>query len=221
MQKEKGLFITFEGADGVGKTTQSKQLFSYLEKEGYATLATREPGGTVTGEKIREILLDPECEMGKRTEALLYLAVRAEHVDKIVKPALTAGKIVVSDRFSDSTFVYQGIARGIAREAISPLNAFAADGLLPGTTFLLDAPVELMQQRMNERSEVDRIEKEGIIFQKRVREGFLQLAEKYPQRIVVIDALLSVEDIQAIILKHIDKQIKEKNIKKLIPVKGE
>lgn len=220
MQKQKGLFVTFEGADGVGKTTQSKMLFEYLQNSGYGVLATREPGGTVTGEKVRQILLDPDCEMGKRAETLLYLAVRAEHVDKIVQPALISGKIVISDRFSDSTFVYQGMARGLEQQTLFALNDFAANGLSPDLTFLLDAPVELLKERMEKRSAADRIEKEGLSFQRMVREGFLQLAKIYPQRIIVLDALLDINEMQKIIRNNIEEKIKENKIEKFITVKG-
>ena len=206
MQKQKGLFITFEGADGSGKTTQSKMLFDYLRSSGYDVIATREPGGTLAGERIREILLDPVCKMGKRTETYLYLAVRAEHVDEVVQPALDAKKIVISDRFSDSTFVYQGMVRGLEEKTIYTLNDFAAAGIEPDITFLLDAEPEVLQKRMDKRNTADRIEQEGLIFQKKVREGFLQLAQKYPDRIVKLDALREADEIQ----EEIRNKVKEK-----------
>lgn len=197
MQNAKGFFITIEGVDGAGKTTQSKLLHEYLNGEGYQALLTREPGGTLTGERVRAILLDPACDMGERTETFLYLAVRAEHVDKIVQPALLEDKIVISDRFSDSTFVYQGIARGLGIEKMVALNEFATNGLVPDLTILLDAPVEKLKKRVDSRAEADRIEKEGLAFQGLVRDGFLKLAASFPERIIVIDALLDAKEIQA------------------------
>jgi len=211
MSKEKkGFFITFEGADGVGKTTQINLLMDFFQGAGKASFATREPGGTGVGEKVREILLDPEMEMVKRTETLLYLSARAEHVEKIILPKVENGIIVLSDRFSDSTLVYQGIARGLDVDTLIKINDFATNGLLPDLTFLLDAPVEELAKRMQKRGKADRIEQEGLKFQQLVREGFLTLAKKYTERIIVIDALQSVEKMQ----KSIREVIYSKLLKK-------
>ena len=193
--------MTFEGADGVGKTTQITLLAQRLREEGCQVLTTREPGGTTAGERVREILLDPACQMGTRTEALLYLAVRAEHVDRLVAPALSAGKIVICDRFSDSTLVYQGIARGLAMDKLAIIDDFATGSIRPDLTIVLDAPPELLADRMAVRGEADRMEQEGIGFQKTVREGFLALAAKEPGRMFIIDATKSIDEInQAIYL---------------------
>ncbi len=196
MVKASGFFVTFEGADGVGKTTQTALLRDFLLEDGFCPLLTREPGGTSTGERVRDILLDPDCDMGMRAEALLYLAVRAEHVDKIVQPALVAGKVVISDRFSDSTLVYQGFGRGLPMSDLAAINSFAAIGIEPDLTFVLDAPAQLLAERMQERGTADRMEKQGLDFQKVVREGFLALAEQSPKRMVVIDATEEIGKIQ-------------------------
>lgn len=208
---KQGFFISFEGADGVGKTTQITLLIEYLKSKKRETFATREPGGTAVGEKVREILLDPSMEMEKRTETLLYLSARAEHVEKIILPKVKDGIIVLSDRFSDSTLVYQGMARGLDVDALIKINNFATNGLLPDLTFLLDAPVERLAKRMQKRGKADRIEQEGLKFQQLVREGFLQLAKSYLERIVVIDALESIEKIQETIRKSIDDKILKNN----------
>lgn len=205
--KNKGIFITFEGADGVGKSTQTELLCEYFREKGMSVCLTREPGGTLTGEKVRDILLDPECVMGARTEALLYLAVRAEHVDKVVAPELEKGHIVISDRFSDSTFVYQGVARGLDIKELVAINSFAACAIEPDITFVLDAPVDEISGRIAKRGEADRIEKEGMAFQKQVREGFLQIAEQYPDRIKVLDARKSADEIHKTIRHNIEEKI--------------
>lgn len=208
---KQGFFISFEGADGVGKTTQITLLIEYLKSKKRETFATREPGGTAVGEKVREILLDPSMEMEKRTETLLYLSARAEHVEKIILPKVKDGIIVLSDRFSDSTLVYQGMARGLDVDTLIKINNFATNGLLPDLTFLLDAPVERLAKRMQKRGKADRIEQEGLKFQQLVREGFLQLAKSYLERIVVIDALESIGKIQESIRKSIDDKIFKNN----------
>ena len=207
MKTDRGIFITFEGADGVGKSTQANLLCDYFAANNMPVRLTREPGGTFTGEKVREILLDPKCDMGKRTEALLYLAVRAEHVDKVVLPELAKGTVVISDRFSDSTFVYQGVARGMDIKALAEINSFASCNTHPDITFLLDAPVEELGGRIAKRGLEDRIEKEGLAFQKLVREGFLQMAKEYPDRIVVLDAKKSIDEIQETIRNNIEEKI--------------
>ncbi len=205
--KYPGFFITFEGADGVGKTTQIARLAEYLQQQGQEVVVTREPGGTMTGERVREILLDPGCDMGAHAEALLYLAVRAEHVDKKVLPAMRAGKVVLCDRFSDSTLVYQGIARGLPIDTLAAIDAFSTGGLQPDLTIVLDAPVEELFRRMAGRGEADRMEKLGMAFQDTVREGFLTLAREHPARMVVVNAAREVDDIQSEIRVFADKRI--------------
>jgi dTMP kinase len=200
---KQGFFLTFEGADGVGKSTQIALLAEYLKQADRQVLTTREPGGTYAGERVRAILLDPMSFMSVRTELLLYLAARAEHVDKVILPALREGQIVLCDRFSDSTLVYQGLARGLGVKEAAELDEFATDGLTPDLTFLLDAPVELIAQRHLERGEPDRIEKEGVALQKIVRAGFLSLAKQAPERVVVVDALPRAPKVEAVIRRHV------------------
>jgi dTMP kinase len=203
---ERGLFITFEGGDGAGKTTQIKLLSEYFLKAGQPALVTREPGGTPVGESVRALLLDPASAMSPRTEALLYFAARAEHAELVIRPALAARSHVICDRFSDSTYVYQGMARGLDKSELSRLNDWAAGGLLPDATFLLDAPPECLSSRRQNRGQPDRMEKEGLAFQRAVRTGFLALAEEDAGRIVVLDALRSVGEIQAIVRFHIESR---------------
>lgn len=189
---EKGLFISFEGADGTGKTTQIERIASWLEKQGYEVVCTREPGGTKAAEKIRALVLDAELAMGHKTETLLYLAARADHIKQLIEPALQAGKMVLCDRFSDSTFVYQGRGRGMDLQTLKMLDAFATGNLHPDLTILLDGDPEEMAVRRRERGISDRFELEGLAFQKKIREAFLELAANEPERIHVINALQPV-----------------------------
>ncbi len=189
MEKKRGCFITFEGPDGCGKTTQLQLTAAYLQKQGREVLCTREPGGVLAAEEIRRILLNPQIPLQPRAEALLYLAARSEHVAEKIKPALAAGKIVLCDRFTDSTLVYQGFVRGLAMEELQHLGTWAADGLTPDLTLLLDAPPSKLLLRRRIRGVKDRFENEGLAFQEKVRAGFLVLAHKEPERFRVIDAL--------------------------------
>ncbi len=190
---KKGLFITFEGADGCGKTTQMKLLAEYLEKNSIPTVITREPGGKGLGEKVREILLNYEGPVSDRCESFLFLADRAQNIDIIVKPAVEAGKIVLCDRHIDSTVAYQGYGRGLDIERINMLNNIATNGKKPDLTFVFDIDVETSMKRVG--SEKDRMESAGIEFHNRVRKGYLELAKQEPQRIKVLDATKSIEDI--------------------------
>lgn len=189
----KGIFISFEGCDGTGKTTQIQLLAHYLENKGYDVVCTREPGGTDIGNKIRSLLLDPANSICPKCEALLYMAARAEHVSSFIKPALAAGKIVLSDRFSDSTFVYQGAARRIPLEQLQLINDFAADGVVPDVTILLDAEINKLQKRIKSRGHQDRLDMEKQIFHERVRQGFLNIAKQDARRVKIIDAFQPIE----------------------------
>jgi len=188
----RGIFITFEGIEGCGKSSQARLLFDYLKKEGYKVLMTREPGGTVISEAIREILLSNDfTRMHPNTELLLYLASRAQHVSEVIKPALQKGMIVICDRFSDSTFVYQGYVRGIDSRIIEEMNYFATEGISPHITFILDIDPEIGLERARSRNQrqlrmEDRLEKETIEFHQKVREGYLKRAKEYPGRIYII-----------------------------------
>jgi dTMP kinase len=211
--KDRGVFITFEGGDGVGKTTQSALLLEYFQAAGLSAVATREPGGSPVGDDLRALLLNPASNMSPRTEALLYLAARAEHAAGVILPALTAGAHVICDRFSDSTCVYQGVGRGLDAGELARLDSWAAVGLSPDVTFLFDAPPELLLERRRERGGRDRMEKEGLDFQRTVRAGFLALARKYPERILIIDALSDIGDIQAAIRACLaDRRLIEGNL---------
>ena len=180
--------MTVEGPDGAGKTTQLALLAAYLRAQGIEVVVTREPGGTPAGEAIRTILLSPEMTLGERSELLLYLAARAEHVRRVVRPALERGATVLCDRFHDSTLVYQSMVRGLPLETVLKINAFATDGLEPDVTFLFDAEPALLAERIGKRGAQDRMELEGLAFQQKVRQGFLSLAERFPERIVTLDA---------------------------------
>ena len=187
--------MTVEGPDGAGKTTQLYLLADYLRTQGAEVVMTREPGGTPAGEAIRTILLSPEMTLGERSELLLYLAARAEHVRMVVRPALSRGAIVLCDRFYDSTLVYQSMVRGLPLETVLQINDFATDGLEPDVTFLFDAEPALLAERIGRRGVQDRMELEGLAFQQKVRQGFLTLASRFPARIVTLDAGKSQDEV--------------------------
>ena len=203
----KGLFITFEGPDGGGKPAQIERLAKWFEDRGKEVVKTREPGGTKASEKIRAVVLDPELPIGAETETLLYLAARREHVDKIIAPALEAGKIVLCDRFSDSTFVYQGFTRGLDLETLRSLNDFATNGIKPDLTILLDGPIELLEARRQDRGVEDRFELEGLEFQAKVRDGFLTLAHEEPDRIKVVYALQDLDSVTKAVIEQVENII--------------
>jgi len=197
-----GIFITLEGPDGSGKTTQIAYLRSLFEREGYAVVQTREPGGTPIADRIRSLILDPaHREMTARTEALLYMAARAQHTAELIRPALARDAVVISDRYTDSTLVYQGVARGLPQEALVWLNRFATEDLVPDLTLLLDGDSGKLAQRLADRGNRDRLDSEGLDFHQRVRAGFLRLAEQNPDRFRVIDGEQPVENVRCSIEK--------------------
>lgn len=229
---KQGFFISLEGIDGSGKTTQVPLLVKHLEARGFSVLTVREPGGTPISEKIREILLDANNqEMSYRTEALLYAAARAQLVDQIIKPALSAGKVVVADRFMDSTIAYQGYGRGIDIGFLKSLNALAIAGTVPDLTLILMvSPRMALERRKKERD--DRVEMEGLLFQEHVSQGYRRLAEEEAEeragkldqgvldgylalarrehkRIQLIDAEGNVEQVAAVIRERVDASLKE------------
>ncbi len=192
------MFITFEGSEGSGKTSQLAPLVEYLRAQGYAVFATREPGGTPIGDKIRAILLDlGHTEMHKRTEILLLQASRAQLVEQVIRPRLQAGEIVLCDRYADSSLAYQGYGYGIDPEVIRPLVEFATCGLKPDLTLLLDVEVEEGLRRKARGREWNRLDAYTIDFYQRVRQGYLQLAQADPQRWVVLDANRPLDMVQA------------------------
>ena len=180
------MFISFEGLDGCGKTTQAAMLADALELEGREVVRVREPGGTPTGERIRELLLDPLATIGPAAEALLYAAARAQLVSEVIAPALGRGSVVVADRFIDSSLAYQGVARGLGLERILAVNQFATGGVMPDRTLLLRIPADEAERRRG--ATPDRIEAEGARFHEDVAKGFEQAAVRFPERIRVIDA---------------------------------
>ena len=200
-----------EGPDGSGKSTQMARLCSLLEQKGFVVVQTREPGGTAIADKIRTLLLDPaHREMTPRAEAMLYMAARAQHSAELIRPALSGGAVVVSDRFADSSLVYQGAARGLPVDELIWLNRFATEGLTPDLTLLLDGAVERLASRVADRGNQDRLDREELSFHQRVRTGFLELARLEPQRIQVVDADRDIElvwaDIKACVIDFLMKR---------------
>ncbi len=194
---KKGLFITFEGLDGSGKTTQIKLLSSYLKSKGFDVVLTIEPGGTGIGGKIRKILLAKgNLDISHKTETFLFLASRAELTSKVIKPALREGKIVICDRFFDSTLVYQGIARGLGEKQILDMSLWATSGLVPDITFLLSIKAGKGEERISDANrKKDRIELEEDDFKEKIYRGYLEIARKNKKRFVVINGEKSIESI--------------------------
>ena len=208
----KGKFITFEGADGGGKSTQVQLAAEWLRKQGYEVVTTREPGGTVLAEKVRELVLDPALPLNTTSQSLLYLAARSEHVEKVIRPALDAGKVVLCDRFSDSTLVYQGLSlgKGLAElTVLRQLCSFATAGLEPDLTLVLDGRPEELAKRRELRGVTDRYEQQGLDFQHRLRDGFLTLAKAEPARIKVLNAEGSTEEVAEAVQKALAKLLQE------------
>lgn len=209
----RGKFITFEGSEGGGKTTQAKQLIARLEEAGLEVVYTREPGGTPTGEAIRDILQHNKTNeaIAPSAEVLLFAASRAQLVTHVIRPALERGAWVVCDRFADSTTAYQGYGRGFDREQMIAINGFAIDGATPDITFLLDVELEEGFRRISERhmakdSPLDRIEQEERAFHERVRQGYLDLAARWPERFCIINGMQDEAVVAATIWEHIARE---------------
>ena len=200
---QRGLFITFEGADGCGKTTQIRLLDEYLRTKGKTTLLTREPGAKGLGVKLREILLNYEGEVSPNCESFLFLADRAQHVDCIIKPALKEGKIVLCDRHTDSTAAYQGYGRGINLDEIKKLNEIAVSGLKPDLTIVFDIDIETSLSRVG--NEKDRMESAGVEFFNRVRNGYLEIAKQEPDRVKIINASDTIDNIHKKVVELVEK----------------
>jgi dTMP kinase len=207
-------FVTFEGGDGTGKTTQINALENYLTRHGRVPLVTREPGGTSLGRLIRRLLVEVgDQDIASSTELFLYLADRAQHVSEIIRPAITGGKIVLCDRFTDSTLAYQGYGRGIELGLLRRLNEIADQGTRPDLTFLLDCPVALGLSRTSKRQgdagqpREDRFEREKIEFHEKIRSGFLEIARAEPTRFRVIDAARGIDEVWRDIQQIADQEI--------------
>jgi len=204
----KGLFITFEGPDGAGKSTQIRQTEQYLQQKDQKTLLTREPGGTVIAEKIRTIILDPaHQEMDPMAEALLYAASRAQHTAEVILPAMASGCTVICDRYMDSSIAYQGYGRRLG-DPVRIINEIAVKGTKPDLTFLLLLDPEIGRSRIC--GEKDRLELEKEEYHRAVYDGYLEIARQNPERIVVVDANRSIEDIQVEIRRRIDLLLEKK-----------
>ncbi|QQZ62634.1 dTMP kinase [Paenibacillus sonchi] len=205
-----GFFITLEGGDGSGKTTVLGRVAAYLQNHSMPYLITREPGGIEIAEKIRSIILDPaHTAMDARTEALLYAASRSQHLAEVVEPALKEGLTVLCDRFVDSSLVYQGYARGLGIEEVRSINQFATGGRMPDLTFYLDVDPEVGLSRIaaNQDREVNRLDLESMAFHQKVREGYRQVVESDPQRIVVLDANRPIHMVEQDIVQTLKDRI--------------
>jgi dTMP kinase len=213
-----GVFITFEGIEGCGKSTQANRLGKALSRMGIAHVLTLEPGGTAIGRKIRRMLLDSKNKaLTHLAELMLYAADRAQHVEEIIKPALRGGKWVICDRFSDATVVYQGVARGQDRKLIRLLNHLVTDGIRPHLTLLLDCPVEVGLKRALRRSMKgqDRFEKEALSFHHKVRNGYLALARENKKRFVILDATASRRELEVQILGQVERFLMGKGLNRV------
>ncbi|NKB22949.1 MAG: dTMP kinase [Kiritimatiellae bacterium] len=209
----KGLFITFEGPEGSGKSTQVRRLVAHLQEVGHEVVCTREPGGTPTGELIRDILQHDKSgeSLAPETEVLLFASSRAQLVHHVIIPALDTGIFVISDRFVDSTTAYQGYGRGFPVDDVLKINDFAIDKAIPDITFLLDIGVEVSMQRLHKRhqggAQLDRIEREEHSFHEKVRHGYLELAKRWPERIYLLDGMRSEDELEEEIWGKVSSKI--------------
>ena len=203
---QQGVFITLEGVEGAGKSTLMAYAAEYFAEKGREVIQTREPGGTKTGEQIREILLDSaNVGVSDDTELLLMFAARMQHIDELIKPALASGKIVICDRFTDASYAYQGAGRGLDISRIQKLEDWVQQGLKPHLTLLFDLDVETGLRRANQRSEADRFEQEEISFFERIRACYLERAENEPERFRIVDASQSFENVKQQIQTILEK----------------
>ncbi len=204
MEKEKGYFITFEGIEGCGKSTQAELLASYLIKKGKKVFLTREPGGPKISEEIRKILLEKEnSEMLPETELLLYMASRSQHTGEWIIPKLEEGTVVISDRYYDSSLAYQGAARKLNRNIIDTITLFSTFGLKPDLTFLIDLSAEIGLSRIS-RKKADRLEQESLLFHEKVRNGFLEIAGIEKKRYIILEGNLTIDEIHNEIIKKLE-----------------
>ncbi|MCX5813066.1 MAG: dTMP kinase [Proteobacteria bacterium] len=207
------MLITFEGVDGSGKTTQVDLLYNYLMDKGYKTLKTREPGGTAFGEALRKSLLQHDIHVFPLSELLVLMAMRAQHVEELIGPALQDGKIVICDRFTDATYAYQGYGRGMDQGIILTLNRLVTKGIRPNLTVLLDCKVEEGFKRKVERDFLmDRFEKEALSFHNKVKAAYAKLSEEEPERFFVVNGSAEVEEVQKKIRDKVGKLLKSYGI---------
>ncbi|MCZ6741243.1 MAG: dTMP kinase [Alphaproteobacteria bacterium] len=214
-QRQRGKFITLEGGEGVGKSTQSKRLAEFLEDRGITVMLTREPGGSDGGEQIRRLLVSgAPGRWTPLTEAFLYAAARADHVAHLIEPALAEGRWVISDRFTDSTLAYQGFGHGLPLDAVTQLNALAAGELKPDLTFILDVPVgdglaraRARPDHRDEAAREDRYERMDEIFHQRVAEGYLTIARSEPERCIVVDTTGPVDQVARVISATVGERL--------------
>lgn len=202
------MFITFEGGEGTGKSTLITKIKKYLESKGYDVILTREPGGkgSKLAEEIRSLVLDPKYKVNPYTEALLYAASRAQHLDEVIIPALQKQQIVLCDRYIDSSFAYQAYARELGFDYIEKINFYALNHL-PNLTFYIDVDPEIGISRIKNRKKNDRLDQEKITFHQKVREGYQSLVNKYPKRIYTIDGTKTLEEIEKIMIKEIENRL--------------
>jgi len=206
---KRGFFITFEGPEGCGKSTHSKLLYEYLKAQGYTCVYTREPGGTKLGEAIRKVLLDSQgLDISDLSELLLFEAARAQIVKEVIGPALKDRAIVISDRFGDATFAYQGYGGGLALKTIAAIDRFATGGCVPGITILLDIETSLGLARATEKK-ADRMEEKALSYHSRVRRGYLKIAAKYPRRIKVIRVKGDIGKMQASVRQEVERVLRK------------
>jgi dTMP kinase len=210
----RGVLITFEGVEGSGKSTQAERLAKRLAALGVRCLVSREPGGTEIGEAIRGILLNPHYnDMHGLTELFLYLASRNQHVREKLMPALEAGKVVILDRFGDSSLAYQGAGRELGEKQVSRLNKLATADLRPSLTVLVDVPVKVGQRR-KAHGVLDRLERERVEFHERVRQGYLQVARRAPGRFKILDGTLPADELERLVFRHVEELLKRKVVLK-------
>lgn len=205
-----GFFITFEGPEGSGKTTCAKALSTLLSEQGKEVIYTREPGGIAIAEKIREIILDPQNQaMDAKTEALLYAASRRQHLVEKILPALKAGKIVLCDRFVDSSLVYQGIGRGLGIDTVYQMNLFAIEDVMPNLTIFFDVMPEVGLARIaaDQKREINRLDMESLAFHEKVYAGYVQVAKQFPSRIVRVDASQSPQDVLTAVMNVVRSRL--------------
>ena len=207
------MFITFEGIEGSGKTTQVELLYNYLTEKGMDVVKTREPGGTIFGEALRKVFLQPDIHVYPLSELLVFMAMRAQHVEEAILPALKEGKIVISDRFSDASYAYQGYGRGIDLGIITTLNRLVTKGVTPNLTVLLNCTVdEGFKRKMVNGIALDRFEKEAIAFHKRIRQGYRNISKEEPNRFLVINGNKGIEETHRIIKNRVERLLKDHGV---------